>query len=52
MEMVWNIIEVIRERWRRYVRRRSAMSNYSQLMKDLDRVHPGRKFARDEMNAR
>jgi hypothetical protein len=43
---------VFREWLERYAGNRTAPDDYAQLMKELRHVHAGRKFTRDEMNAR
>ena len=43
---------VFREWLERYAGNRSAADDYSQLMKELRHIRAGRKFTRDEMNAR
>lgn len=47
--MLGNIISIVRELLR-HLARRSAASDYYQLMDDLSQVQTGRKFTRDEMN--
>jgi len=51
MEILSNIIEVVREWWRPYLHPRRLRS-YRRLMKALSHVRAGRKFTRHEMNAR
>jgi hypothetical protein len=43
---------VFREWLERYAGEDGAPDDYYQLMKELSHVHAGRKFTRDEMNAR
>lgn len=43
---------VFREWLERYAGNETAPNDYSQLMKELRHVRAGRKFTRDEMNAR
>ena len=43
---------VFREWLERYAGNESAPDDYRRLMKALRHVHAGRKFTRDEMNAR
>jgi len=43
---------VFREWLERYAGNGTALDDYDQLMKELRHVHAGKKFTRDEMNAR
>lgn len=43
---------VFREWLERYAGNGTAADHYSQLMKELRHIRAGRKFTRDEMNAR
>jgi hypothetical protein len=50
--MLRNLIEGVWEWLRGSARRRTAARDYDLLMANLNHVRAGRKFNRDEMNAR